>query len=131
MDSYILQTDKEIQNMIADGNNLFAVGSKGLLVFDLTEPAKPNLIGHVKSEMDGSTSRNINSSFLAKSGSKLLVESGWSGCMMLDASNPISPSFNDLIAYTGVMSDIKYLNQNTVALIDGYSLHFHRISQNV
>jgi len=121
---YTSSADKDIQNMILDGNNLYISGSKGLVVFGLSNPSTPNLLGHVTSVIDGSNTRSINSASLAKRNNYMLIESGWSGCMLLDVTNPISPVFKSIISYTGVMKDVVFIDGTIAALIDGYNLYF-------
>jgi len=118
-----LSTDRNIYDLFIDGNNLYAIGEKGLTIYSLSNPAKPTQTAFITKVMDGTTERILKSWSGVKSGNIYLCESGWAGLMSVNISNTSQPIYNNITTYSGVMTDIKLINSSTALLCDGYDAY--------
>lgn len=116
--------DTDISDLHIDNGTLYAAGEDGLIIFDFSDPVNFTQTNHIEEVMDGADAKAISTWAFEKSGNVAFVESGWSGLMAFDISDPSSPNYYDIEGHMGITEDIEYIDANTLALVDGYSLYF-------
>jgi len=120
--------DRNIYDLFIEGNKLYAIGTKGLTIYSLTDPAKPTQTAFITKVMDGKDEKKLNAECAVKSGNTLLCENGWNELVSMNISNTSQPVYNGRIGHTGIMKDIKLINSSTALFCDGYNAYMLNFS---
>ncbi len=113
-----------IYDLFIENNNLYVCGEKGLRIYDFSDPYSLPLLTEIK-EVNG---KSIGSWCMTKSNNILFVQSGWSGLLAIDMKDIYNPVYLDIINYTGILNEVKVLNESTLLACDGYNMYFINIS---
>lgn len=109
-----------IYDLFIENNNLYVCGEKGLRIYDFSDPYNLLLLTEIK-EVNG---KSIGSWCMTKSNNILFVQSGWNGLLAIDMKDIYNPVYLDIINYTGILNEVKVLNESTLLACDGYNMYF-------
>lgn len=110
-----------VSDFVFKGNEVYAIGSKGLKIISITNPTSPQVTKSITTFMDGTTPKNIGyfSASLLSDGSRLHV--GGFNYYLIDMSNLNNPVKLGERSYLGINSaSIQKLGANKVIVGDGY-----------
>ncbi|MFN4973283.1 MAG: T9SS type A sorting domain-containing protein [Bacteroidota bacterium] len=118
-----------VTDFVFRNNQVYAIGSKGLQIIDITNPSTPSVVKNVKTYTDGSSTKNLGyftaSIFIQGN----LMHYGGFNYVLLDIGDLNNVTKIAERSYTGINSgSIQKLDNNTVIVGDGYNVITYNVS---
>lgn len=118
-----------VTDFIYRNNQVYAIGSKGLQIIDISNASAPSLVRNIRTYIDGTTTKNLGyftaSIFIEGN----LMHYGGFNYLLLDIGNLNNITKVAERSYLGINSgSIQRFNNNTVIVGDGYDVITYNVS---